>query len=216
MPPRRRVDRGASGSRAGTMRGREKQSMGAGFGWSGDRLTSIATPHKFRLFQEEARMRGAVTAALALAAFLGMSQRVLAADDVIATVGDTKITKSQVEDHVRAQLIAVENQRYEALKDGLDGMIADAPLGQEAKKQGTSPEALEKKVIDDKVGEPTDAEIQKVYDDNKAQLGGQTLEQVKPRIVQYLKQQKDAARRTAYLDELRKKYPTTVSLRPPV
>jgi len=161
-------------------------------------------------------MRGAVLAALAIAAVLGTSHRAAAADDVIATVGDTKITKSQVEDHVRAQLIAVENQRYEAMKDGLDGMIADALLAQEAKKQGTTAEALEKKEIDDKVGEPTDAEIQKVYDDNKAQLGGQTLEQVKPRIVQYLKQQKEAARRTAYLDELRKKYPTTVSLRPPV
>jgi plasmid stabilization system protein ParE len=54
------------------------------------------------------------------------------------------------------------------------------------------------------------------YDENKAQLGGQTLEQIKPRIVEYLKQQKGEERRQAFIEELEKKYKTTVLLRPPV
>ena len=69
-------------------------------------------------------MRGASVAALAVAACLSAGlARPVAADETVATVGSTKITMTELEDHVRAQLIAVENQRYEALKDGLDNMI---------------------------------------------------------------------------------------------
>ena len=66
------------------------------------------------------------------------------------------------------------------------------------------------------MAEPTDEEIQKVYDANKAQLGSQTLEQIKPRIVEYLKQQGMQRRRQAFVEELKQTHKTTVALRPPV
>jgi len=53
-----------------------------------------------------------------------------------------------------------------------------------------SAEQLEAQEVAAKAGEPTDAEIQQVYDANKAQLQGQTLDAVKPRIVEFLKEQK--------------------------
>jgi protein-disulfide isomerase len=134
----------------------------------------------------------------------------------VATVGDHTITRPQLEDHVRAKLIELENQRYETLREGLDEMVADELFKQEAKARGTSVEELKKQEILAKVTDPTDAEIQKVYDDNKAQLGSQTLEQVKPRIVEYLKQQRVEQRQSAFVDELKKKHKTTVALRPPV
>jgi len=55
-----------------------------------------------------------------------------------------------------------------------------------------SVDELQKEEITAKAGEPTDAEIQQVFDANKAQLGGQTLDQVKPCIVDSLKEQKTA------------------------
>ena len=64
--------------------------------------------------------------------------------------------------------------------------------------------------------EPSDAEIQKVYDENKSQLGNQTLDQVKPRIVEFLKQQKAGERQQAFVEELKAKYKTTINLKPPV
>ena len=155
-------------------------------------------------------------ATLAIAGFLALGPAVRAADDVVATVGDKKITRAQLEDEIRAKLIELDNQRYDALREGLDGMIAQELLKREATARGTTPEALTADEIDKKAPDPSDADIQKVYDENKAQLGGQTLEQIKPRIVQYLKGQKQDERRTAFIAELKKKYPTTVALKPPV
>src|SRR5215470_12946245 len=134
----------------------------------------------------------------------------------VATVGDRTITRAELEEHVRPKLIEIENERYEALREGLDEMIADELVKREAKARGISTEELEKQEIAGKTPAPTDAEIQKVYDENKAQLGGQSLDQVKPRIVEYLKDQQGETRRQAFIDELKKKYKTTVALRPPV
>src|SRR6058998_494435 len=119
---------------------------------------------------------------VALAASLAVVPASLAAQaGKVATVGERTITRAELEDHVRAKLIELENQRYETLREGLDEMIA-------------------------KVTEPTDAEIQKVYDDNKAQLGSQTLEQVRPRIVEYLKQQRAEQGEAAFVADLKKKH----------
>src|SRR5690242_19285150 len=165
--------------------------------------------------------RAALLAAAVLAVGLGVATGVGAESpksdaDKVATVGDRTITRSELEEHVRPKLIELENDRYEALREGLDGLIADELVKREAKERGMTIEDLEKAEVTAKTPAPTDAEVQKVYDENKAQLGGQTLEQIKPRIVEYLKQQKAEERRQAFIGELRKKYKTTVLLRPPV
>jgi protein-disulfide isomerase len=139
-----------------------------------------------------------------------------AAEAPVATVGGRAITRAELEEHVRPKLIELEGERYEALRVGLDEMVADELVKQEAKARNMTPEALEKQEVDDKVAAPTDAEIQKVYDDNKDQLKGQTLEQLKPRIVEYLKGQRTQERRNAFVNELRAKHKTTIALRPPV
>jgi protein-disulfide isomerase len=140
---------------------------------------------------------------------------VLGRAETVATVGDATITREQLEKHVKPKLVEVENQRFEVLSEGLDELVSDQLLDLEAKSRGMNRETLIATEIVAKVQEPTDAEIQKVYDDNKAQLQGQTLEQVKPRIVEFLKQQKTAERQQAYLDELKGKYKTTISLKAP-
>src|SRR5262245_53439885 len=122
-----------------------------------------------------------------------------AADDVVATVGSVTITRAELEKQVKPKLVEIDNERYEALKEGLDELVAGALLKQEAAARKISVDELEKQEIEAKSGEPTDAEIQQVYDANKAQLGGQTLEQVKPRIVEYLKAQKAEGRKAEYV-----------------
>jgi len=134
----------------------------------------------------------------------------------VATVGDRTITRAELEEHVRPKLIEIDNERYEALREGLDELIAEELEKREAKARGISTEELEKQEITDKAPTPSDAEVQKLFDDNKAQLGGQTLDQVKPRIVEYLKEQQSDTRRQAFIAELKKKYKTTVALRPPM
>jgi protein-disulfide isomerase len=112
--------------------------------------------------------------------------------------------------------VAVETERYEAIKSGLDQLIAESLFAQEAAARGVTVEQLQQTEIIAKVKQPTDAEIQKVYDDNKEQLGDATLDQVKPQIVQYLTRQAMQAQHQAFVEELKKKYPTKVALKPPV
>lgn len=147
---------------------------------------------------------------------LAFASAASAADDTVATVGGTPITRAALEKHVRPQLIEIENEKFEALSSGLDELVAVSLFEKEAKSKNITTEALVEQEITAKVPAPSDADIQKVYDENKQQLGGAALDQVKPRIVEFLKQQKAEERQEAYIAELKKKYPTTVNLKPPL
>jgi protein-disulfide isomerase len=136
--------------------------------------------------------------------------------ETVATVGTKTIDRADVEKAVRAQLVEVENERYQALKTGLDQLIAEALYAQEAKARGVTVEQFQQTEIIDKVTQPTDAEITKIYDENKEQLNNAPLEQVKGQIVEYLQRKAVQARRDAVVEELKKKYPTKVALKPPV
>src|ERR1700756_5191160 len=150
----------------------------------------------------------ALVAALGVACGSGAESAAKGDGAKVATVADRTITRAELEDHVRPKLIEVETQRYETLREGLDEMIASDLEEREAKARGIDPVQLEQQEIAAKSPDPTDDEVQKLYDDNKAQLGGQTLEQIKPRIVAYLKEQKSEARRAAFMAELKQKYKT--------
>src|SRR6185295_840746 len=106
--------------------------------------------------------------------------------DTVATVAGDSISRDDVEKRVRPQLIEVENNRYEILEQGLNEAIAEKLLEKEAKSRGVSVSDLRKTEIEAKVPAPSDEDIQKLYDQNKAQLGGQTLDELKPKIQQYL------------------------------
>jgi len=136
--------------------------------------------------------------------------------DTVATVGPRKITRGELEDKVRSKLIELDTQRYEALREGVDEIVAEELMKQEAKDRNVSVDALQKTEITDKVAVPSDEEIQKVYDDNKAQLKGQTLDAVKPQIIQYLGGQRAQERLAKFIDELKAKHKTTVALKAPV
>ena len=150
-------------------------------------------------------------AAIAVACLLAVP----AGAETVATVADTPITREALEQHVKPKLIEVDNQRYEVLSEGLDELISEQLIEKEAKARNVTSEQLIATEVTAKAAAPSDAEIQKVFDDNKAQLQGQTLDQVKPRIVEFLKQQKAAERQEAFLTELKAKYKTTVALKPP-
>jgi protein-disulfide isomerase len=196
-----------------TTRVHEKQRRTRRSGAGGMPLTSPAGPRSLTALAEEDVMRRVIMPGVVVAVLCLVG--VPAGAETVATVGDQTITRTQLDEQVRSKLVELENQRYEVLREGLDEMIAQELFKQEAKARGTTPDTLVQQEITAKAAAPTDAEIQKVYDDNKAQLGGQTLEQVKPRIVEYLKQEKTQERRTAYIAELKAKYKTTVALRPP-
>lgn len=153
---------------------------------------------------------------LALFAFaLLLPMAAMAEDEVVATVGGKNITRSELEKSVRAQLVEADNQRFEILSEGLESLVSERLLEAEATARGTTTQALQQELMNATVDEPTEEQIKKVYEDNKAALGDQSLEQVKGRIVEYLKGQQRAAKAQALIADLRKKYPTVVKLTPP-
>ena len=156
-------------------------------------------------------MRRIAVIVLALGVLPGVARA-----ETLATVGKKTIDRAEVEKAVRAQLIAADNERYEALKTGLDELIADALFEQEAAARGITVDKLQQTEIVDKVTQPTDDQIKKVYEDNKEQLGDATLDQVKDQIVQYLVRKSVQERRQVLIDELKKKYPTSTTLKPPI
>ncbi len=138
-----------------------------------------------------------------------------AAEAPVATVGNKTITRAELEKEMAPQLMEVEQQRYDVLREGLDNLVAQALVEQEAAARKTTVEDLVEKEIVAKASKPTDAEVQQVYDENKQALGGASLDDVKERIVEFLETQKAEQRRGEYLAELRKKYKTNVNLAPP-
>ncbi|MCC6764121.1 MAG: thioredoxin domain-containing protein [Deltaproteobacteria bacterium] len=153
--------------------------------------------------------------ALLAGVMIGTTPRIAAADDVLATVGTKSFTRAEIEAQVKPKLIEIEAQKYEILREGLDEAIAQELFTLEAAARKVTPAQLEEDEVAKKVPAPSDAEIQKLYDDNKEDLQGQTLEQVKPQIVEYLKAEKGQARRLAFIQELKAKYKTVDKLRAP-
>jgi protein-disulfide isomerase len=157
-----------------------------------------------------------ILAPLAIALLLPVSALAQSSTEVVATVGDITITRGDLEKAVKAQLIEVDNQRYEILEEGLNNLVSEKLLSLEAQSQGKSLEDFQKEIMSAPVDEPTEETIQKVYDENKEQLGGKSLDEVKGRIVEYLKNQARAQKAQAMLADLRTKHPTSIKLAPPV
>jgi protein-disulfide isomerase len=131
-----------------------------------------------------------------------------------ATVGTRTITKGEVEERVRGQLVEIDTARYEALKDGLEEIIAETLFAQEAKARSVSVEELIKSEVTDKTEAVGADAVDRFYEENKAQLSG-SLDDLRPRIKAYLEAQQTAVKRAAFLETLRAKANVKVRLRPP-
>ena len=151
---------------------------------------------------------------LALAA-VGPGATGFAADDVVARIGETTITRADLEKEVKSQLVEIDNARYEALKGGLDRMIGEKLFAAEAKARGVTVGELIAAEIKSKVKPPTDEEITQVYEASKSELGDATLEQIKPQIVEFLGQRQEASATRDFVAQLRAKYKPVITLDAP-
>ena len=134
---------------------------------------------------------------------------------VVAKVGTHTISRAELEKRLKSELMEIDMQRYETLREGLDEMIGEELIKLEAAARGVTPEALTKQEIEDKAGKPTDEQAQKLYDANKDKIGNASFDSVKSRLMDHLKQGMFEERRQAFVDELKKKYKTEVSLQAP-
>jgi protein-disulfide isomerase len=122
---------------------------------------------------------------------------------------EQKITYGELTGRIGAPLADLEKKKQDLLKRGLEGYIIEKLVQAEAKKRGMANEdALLKAEVEDKVAQPSDADIKKLYDQAKA--GGQlppevTIEQVKPEIVKHLTDQAKREKAQALFTDLKSK-----------
>jgi protein-disulfide isomerase len=152
---------------------------------------------------------------VALLASLLFAVPATAADDVVATVDGTEITRAAVEKLVRPQLNELENNRYQLLRGALENLIAVELLDKEAEARGISRGELEQAEVTSKLKPPTDEEVSQLFETNKAQLGDATLDDVRERIVEFLGQEQATTLRTDFVIALRDKYKTKLMLEVP-
>lgn len=162
--------------------------------------------------------RKAVHGATAFALFLSTSGVALAeeATNPVAKIGDHTITEADIADDIAGQMVRINNQIYSTKKQAIDAAIAEYLIDQEAKKRSVTKEQLLKQEVADKVPAVTDAEVQQVYDSNKARLGGKKLEEVKPQIVQQLQANKQQQQQQTFIQELRKAASIKMFIKPPM
>ncbi len=126
----------------------------------------------------------------------------------MARWGSETITAADLDDATKKDLRRMENEyrerTYQVKKAVLDGLIAKRLVEAKAKAAGkTAEQYLEAEVIA-KVGVPSEQEVRALYD--RAKASGQPvppLDQAKPQIASFLKQQKEQQALRGYTDRLR-------------
>ncbi len=134
--------------------------------------------------------------------------------DVVATIDGQPITAEELTTSIRGELLKMDMQRYQALKNGLDALVGQRLTGMEAKKRDISVQQLRQEEITAKISPATDDDINKFYEENKSRIN-QPLETIKPRIQEYLDQRSQQQRERAFLRELRQRYKVAIAIEPP-
>jgi protein-disulfide isomerase len=145
---------------------------------------------------------------------LGVPLPADAADDILAEVDGVVITSEEVEKPLASQLTKLEEQIYNLKRQRLEALINDKLLAKEAAKRKLTAPALLDAEVTAKVGLVTEQEIEKFYQDNKAQIKGEQS-QVREQIRAFLQNQKLAAKREEFLRSLRAQAKVVVNLKAP-
>jgi len=133
---------------------------------------------------------------------------------VVATVQDQAISAEELTGALHGELMRLEIQRYQVLKEKLDELIAERILSLEAAQRGVAVPQLIQDEIVAKAPVVTPEQVQAFYEANKNRIR-QPLEKMAEQITGYLQQQEQEQRRQAFLKEIRPHYPVTVALRAP-
>ena len=124
--------------------------------------------------------------------------------DVLAIVDGVNIPVKDVDEPIKVRIAELQGQVTEARKRQLDIEINSRLLESEAGRLGlTSGELLEREIVR-KVNEPTDADAQAFYNQNKNRIQGE-FNELKDQIVSYLRGQREQEESKKFADRLRTK-----------
>ncbi len=101
------------------------------------------------------------------------------------------------------------NARQSLLEQQIDNILYE----REAAARKLTVEKLIEQEIKAKVPAPTDAQVKAVYEANRTAVGNQTLEEVRPQIVAYLRREPEQKAFAVFLSNLKVKYKATLGER---
>ncbi|MDT5158534.1 MAG: hypothetical protein QOH51_2891 [Acidobacteriota bacterium] len=132
--------------------------------------------------------------------------------DVLAAVNGVKITRADLSPQAQQQITQLQQRVADARRNELDLQINSILLDAEAKKRGVSTTKLLEAEVVAKTQEPTTADAQSYFDQNKAtieQQAGRAVDfpQIKDQVVEYLRLQRQDERAKQFADSLRVAYP---------
>ncbi len=133
---------------------------------------------------------------------------------VVATINGQTITEAQLRAAIQGKLFALENQIYTLKQEGLNGLIDNYLLEQEAARRGIPVKQLVYEEIESRLSPVSDAEVERFYMANRARIN-RPLEQIKPQLVQYLQNLSRSQQHNAFLATLRAKATVVTFLQPP-
>jgi protein-disulfide isomerase len=126
----------------------------------------------------------------------------LAPGTVLVSVNGEPVRVETINERTRAYVNKLEARIYAVRKGVLDRRINDLLIVAEANKRKVGPEEVVRTEITDKLIQPTDAQISKFYDENKAAIKTD-LAAARTAIVSYLQQQQQEKLELALAEKLR-------------
>ncbi len=107
---------------------------------------------------------------------------------VFAIVNGSKVTSADLEEAVRPILFTFKHKIWELEREALDNRIDDILIDQEARRRGTTMDALIKSDIAPKAKKVDAFDASKFYNDNKDQFGGRPFADVKEDLLKFLQE----------------------------
>lgn len=124
-------------------------------------------------------------------------------DAVLAIIGGQTVKAGPVKERLKPIIYKIRSEAYSASKKQADQLVDNMLLLDEAKRRQIGPEEIIRTEITEKVHPPTDAEVEKFYNDNKARITGD-LNSIRPQIATYLENEDRQRLERELSDRLRK------------
>jgi protein-disulfide isomerase len=132
----------------------------------------------------------------------------------VAVVGGVAISEEELNAEILPQLQQLRSQEYQVKSQALENLINKKLVEAEARSRGITVEELLLQEADSKVSEPTDAEVEALYEGQKDRIN-RPLEEVKDQIFQALKQNRQQQLRQSFLQSLRERTEVAIHLAAP-
>lgn len=147
----------------------------------------------------------------------GSAGGVAGGETVVAQVGSETITHAEVEERVRAQLVDMDQRRYQLMKGALEAMIEERLIEQAAAAAGMDSTTLLAAEVDAKVEEPTEEEMVEFFEANKDRLrsGERDYEKVRDPLRNYMTEQRKKEIRQTYVAGLKESISHRILLEEP-